>query len=308
MRKILLLIFLIMFISNVKAEYNHTIISIPPVDDSEKFIYHDCIACSFVLEDSTNNAITEININLRGSQLDYNGISMNISNESRYVFTVQRVFYNTAIYTHQTLTWSEFIPLNRSENFLYIIPHDFKINIIYDISTSNTSFLAIPTTAFSLRHGYVNETSFYTGMPATSLDVLGLSIYDIEIKVDNLGEKLAIIDRIKDLSPMSYTIYKVLTLNGKVGENITLLTILSMIDIFFLIMSIFFNLFYTYPYLLGVYILTVGNFYVLFKMHSVRDIVNYYFEYFNKVISMFSYIFTKIMEIIVQILQLIKRI
>jgi hypothetical protein len=220
----------------------------------------------------------------------------------------------------QTITFQNYTAYNHTTSSAFYTTADIEIDYRWLNKVTEVGYCDILSTCI-VPTGFIrydplnisNSTNFYTssyiGLPSQDLTITGLSKFTVTIIYKNLVQKAAIASQKEKLSSLSLLIYKLINgvfnaVNGigsVIGgmfafvtgaqdasitnpfdaDNELLLNILTILDDFFWAVGILVVLTLTYPWLLIVWALIIGNFYVAWKSTSIREIFFNYSDYFR---------------------------
>lgn len=304
-------------IQSVSAVQNATIIDIPETDEVPlKLTYQNNIYSQFLTHG--DNYISEIGIdiynfagNSTAMRLNYdNNVTILINTVKRTGLSasciiscidVRQVIYytnSTGInfeINNQTKTWNNILNL--------------KLHIVqkYDASSGNTSIITTNTFIVANNVSAIYfDSNLNLGLPSQNVAVNSLSPFDIVLTIDNIVNTIETQAQINQLSPISKIIYKTLTLGGLFGESEILLGILTILDLLFWFVLILISAIFTYPWLIVIWVMTFGNFYIAYYASTnYRELLIYGVEYYKFVIEKIYNVLTKIIEIIVNIIKAI---
>jgi hypothetical protein len=307
--KIILMFCIILMNINISSAMDISIFNIPNVITEQSFKYENNMYSEFKTIDNTDR-ITEIIIEMDNSFSNNTGIQINLSNNFTYSLVADKFTFlglNTYMNINQSLIYNGYSIFNDSKTAPNFLNNKIKIDILYDDKTKQTIVREMHTS--SITWNYLYETSNYIGMPSSDITIQGLSKFDAEIKVKDMSSQLSL--NKNKLSLFTGVIYGILSFKFTIpltnlsigfGENETLLNVLLILDMFFFYISVFLTLLFTYPYLLIVWIFTIGNVFIAFKSNSIREMVFNFSVYYTYMMNKAYIIITYFIQIVIRII------
>jgi len=305
-----------MFSINIVNAETMSIFNIPNVNKEFSQTYKDNILSEFKAIDNTDR-ITTIEIVMDNSFTNNTGIFVNLSNNFTYALVVDKFSFlgiNTFMNVNQTYNYQNYTYFSDSKTTANYLNN--KIRVIIDYNTNTRQTTIKEQHASGLTYNFVYDTENYIGMPASDIKITGLSKYDVTITVKDIGSSLTL--NKQKLSLFSGILYGILTFKFTVpltslsigfGENETLLNFFLLIDLFFWYLSLFFVILFTYPQLLIVWLITIGNIFIAYKSNSIREIVfnvNVYYTYIgNKAYQLGKFLIEIVIRIVTAITNMI---
>jgi len=314
MVKLIVSVFLILsFASIANAEtMNTTLIEIHNIDKKyEKEIKNNILTQVVTLDDT--DRITKIKVTLDAYNISnlYNyktAIRMNFSNNISFT-VIQNPYKVFWVIPHREIRmfafYKNYTLFSKNQTFLNTIPSNIIIDIKYDYTTSNSTF-EITTGTHSAFTGLVYSTKEYVGMPSNNILFDGLSKFDLKILVEDIGYKTGFAEQKESLGVITKTIYKILTVGG-LYESELLLNILKLFDTLFTIISVIFQLIFIYPYILILYIITIGNFYCSWKSNTPKEVLINMQIYYKAVGIVIYNVMLKLYELIINFIRMIRQ-
>jgi len=289
--------------------YNIQVINIENIQKEFKFEYTNLTYAQFKTLDASDK-ITKLVITLKDKDVN-SGIMVNFSGNVTYTALTSKYLYLGFIpYKNVThfMTYKNYTIFRESKNYNTIFAFDSTIDIEYNVNNGNTTFQFSPNANIIDILKYY--TGGYTGLPTDSFVAKSLTKFDMVLEVKDINENLFIKSRKAALSVISQYIYGILTLNGVLGENDILLSLLSILDIFFTITVIVFALLFIYPNLIIIWIITIGNIYSAYHANTLKQFIIYLKAYYifvgEKTTTLLNGLFNLILTLISTIRQLLQ--
>lgn len=285
-RCILILILLLSFAYPVSAVIVQ--IQLPVTESSQTFSYKNNYQVELLTTD-TSNTIIELLLTLKTNVNDTSqnrNVVVTLDNNFTYVFLEKNYYYqilgvDTPFRRHnliQYLNYNNLTVFNQTLDESNMFASDLFISIKYDISIKNTTFMFGTKTGFISIGSKKYEDKIYMGFPSSDIIIQSTLPFDLSGEYINYYQKMELQSDIKQLRGFSKILYRALTLNGTFGESEFIYKIVSIIQLFLDFIIFLFALFFVYPYLVLVYAITFGNFFVAYKSNTIREIV---FNYNN---------------------------
>ncbi len=281
--RILIMILLLALIYPASAEIIQ--IQLPVTEDTKDFTFSDNNQIELVTTD-TSNTISELKLSMRAN---LNNTSENrnavitLGNNFTYIFLEKKYYYqifgiDTPLRRHnlvQYLNYESRTVFNQTIDESDLYPAAIFLTITFDVGTANTTF-NMQTTIITYRE-YTDKN--YMGMPSPDILIQSTLPFDLTGTYINYYQKVEFQNKVKQLGGLARILYKALTLNGYFGDSDLIYSVVSIIQLFLDFISFIFAMFFTYPYLILVYIITFGNFFVAYKSNTLREIVFNYKDY-----------------------------
>jgi len=309
--KKLICIFIILSMAEitVSATNNSTLYKINKISGDQEVSYSNNIHTRWELLDSSNQ-IYKGSIKLKNNNLDNTALKIDFDNNWSYTVKVTKYYLlfilpykeiNTIIYNRYNETCC--IISNKTSQINNIFDKDIEIEFEYIYQTGKSIF-DVPAITGGQAWLYQGNFSIST----STLEIWSMSPFDITIYINDILEKQDIDRKKAGLSGISKFIYSLITVGGLYDSEL-LLSLFSLIDTFFYMTYILSAVLFKYPYLVAVWILSIGNMWVAWKSTTVREMMFNYSDYFKAVGSaiyqIFTFIYTQITALINIILGLI---
>lgn len=289
------------------------VINLPYTSDEKSFTYDNNIWTEF--KTSQDNAITGLTIQLEDNYSN-TGVSISLSPYTTYNVTSYKPFWFYKEIEH-TLKIGDQIIFDQTITEGNLIPASDWIQIHYDLATQNTTFCS-DCWSWSVNM-YNSQTIFVSEFPSSDITITGITNFSVKVTIQNIPNKIKLNENIESLSWLSGFIYNVLTVKiplteyRVLGDSQSLIKILQVFDVFLFIISIVFGVIFTYPYVIGIYIQTFGNFVGAVKGRSHREMLTAMIDYYKFVgrtgFGLFKFIIYNILKLfhaIANMLQIFK--
>lgn len=261
---------------------------IKTIDDKDVITHYELIF------QSPEN-ITGIDINISGK------INLKVLVEKQY-FTILGV--NTGIpYMRitQFATFKNYTIFYMNETYLNLVGSDITISHDYDLSSSMSTF----KTSYNLdSQTYANKS--YLGLPAYNASFNGLTKFDLKITYVNRDEIESSTQKYDALNPILKFLYDILDILTLYKASSFLMTLFSLFNMVLNIVALIFAMIFVYPYILILYVITVGNFYCGFKASSWKEFLTRNIEYYTICMQKVYEGVLFIYDLIIRLLQLIR--
>jgi len=212
------------------------------------------------------------------------GIDINISERINIKVLMERQYYtvfgfNTGIsymQVTQFATFKNYTIFYMNETYLDMLGSDITISHDYDLDSSMSTF----KTSYNMQsQTYANKS--YLGLPAFNISFNGLSKFDLKIDYVNHDEIESATQKYNNLNPVLKFLYDVLDLITLYKASSFLMTLFSLFNMVLNIVGLIFAMIFIYPYIIILYIITVGNFYCGFKSSSWKDFLMLNVQYYT---------------------------
>ncbi len=319
------LVLLLILSPNAMADDNATVHILPATTKEDTTTISGTIFTQVKVSDNSNR-ITEIDITLspkydtilEGYTIYDTGVLVNLSDNFTYMMNENNFNYLGFIPYHtitQSVFFQNYTIFSNNITTNNLMPQNMHAKISYDINTKNTTFEIYTSLVDSEKY----STNFYVGMPADVILLNGMSQFDAKITYVNVGNVISIQEQVDSLSGTSKLIYDILTgtvnlpIVGEVslfGDSPTLLSVLKMLDFFFLTLNLTYQIMFVYPYLVVTWIVIIlPNFYTAYMSNTIRELVLNYGMYFIAIgkgaVSIGRYIFQTVIWFLNAIFNLI---
>jgi hypothetical protein len=287
--------------------------------------YDNQVQSEFLIIDSSD-AIVSMYIDLENSGYTNNtGILINFEKNLTYSLTTNKYYYLYVIPymdVTQKIAFQEYVVYNKTVTSINLLPMNIIIDYRYNPFNAQLTSIGICNKASSctMEMSSLNTTNTslnynsdkYLGLP--SMDVLMTSIqkFDVTIKYMDTNTKLELDAKKNRLSAISSIIYKILNGVWKLltfnldAESEGIINLLLVLDELFLVIGVLILAIFTYPYLVIVWILILGNFFVSWKSTSLREIMFNYSDYMKWVASKTYILAIQMWNLIIKLIHAIK--
>jgi len=277
--------------------------------------FENNIQSQFITEDQSDK-ITELYIILENNGFQ-NNTAMMISFERNTTYIIQtNKYYYLGVLPYmelsQRLVVNNYTVFNKTTQENNVIPGNIVVKYRWDFESTNTT---IQTGNF-LQTSDISNITYSTestiGLPSGNVTIAAMSPFIVRITYDDINRKISIQAKKDTLSPVSIllyyiinSVYKLLSLNINADSEL-LLNMLALLDYLFFFLQIVFLIVVRYPYLVMVWVLIAGNFYVAWKSNNLSTIVMNYKEFYAGFFNAVYVLALNVWNIIVQLFQALR--